>query len=85
MEDKPSRISERKCNVVAIMGYDTFHTTETVGRIEFYTKGCVSIQVNPFFMRSSLGNTIELSEKTARAFANEILRRCDMVKKAKAK
>lgn len=75
-----SKIYKNKKYHVEVMGSNEFkEEPDAIGRIEFWS----GMLHNPdlIFFRSSLSNTIQLSEKTARAMANNILRQCDEIKK----
>lgn len=75
-----SRIYKNERYHVEVMGTDKFkEQPDATGRIEFWSG--TTHDPNLIFFRSSLSHTIQLSEKTARAMANNILRQCDEIKR----
>ena len=84
-EQKRSKIMERADTIMTIHGIHTlFPEPAPIGMFDFMVKSCPQIHICPFVLTSRCHNTAELTEPTARAFANYILKQCDRVKLAKS-
>lgn len=80
-EEKLSRIAERKHNIMTIHGTHTlFPAPAPIGKFDFIVKPYPQTNKCPFIIVSRCHSTAELSEPTARAFGNYILKQCDRVK-----
>ena len=82
-EEKLSYIAERKHNIMTVHGFHTLHPDPPIGKFDFIVKSNPTLQKYTFFLMSRCYDTAELSEPTARAFANFILKQCDRVKAGK--
>ncbi len=82
-EEKLSRIAERSCNIMTIHGIDTFYPDPPTGMFDFIVNS--HRDKCPFIILSRCHNTAYLSEPTARAFGNYILKQCDKIKALKGK
>ncbi len=78
-----SRITKKKHDHIIIHGAPQGHPTSELARLEFHRYGHLASAKCPFILHLGILSSIGLTEKTARAFANHILRQCDEVKKNK--
>ena len=82
-ESRPSYIAERRKDIMTIHGYDTFFPyPPPEGMFDFIVKSN-HLEKCPFLIIARCHSTAELSEPTARAFANYILKQCDRIKALK--
>jgi len=84
-EEKSSRIVERNAHMMTIRGIDTFPSclNPCVSLVDFIVKPCPESCKLPFMLTVRCSTKTEISEPSARAFANYILKQCDIVKKRK--
>ncbi len=82
LNEKASKISERCHQMITITGYN--HTmpkeADAISHLDFIVKSSPAIHKNPFLLVSRCNSTMSLTEKTARAFAMEILKQCNKLR-----
>lgn len=81
--EQRSKIEERKAGIMTIEGYDTFYLEPKRAVFDFVVKSRPDLRLCPFILESRCHDLAELTEATARAFANYILKQCDKIKDAK--
>jgi len=80
-DEKLSKIAGRWHNMMTIHGIDAFFPAPApIGKFDFIVKQHPEMSKCPFIIMTRCHNTAELSEPTARALGNYILKQCDRVR-----
>jgi hypothetical protein len=82
LNEKASKVSERSYRMITITGYNHLLPKEedAISHLDFIVKSHPTIHKNPFLLISRCSGSMSLTEKTARAFATEILKQCNILR-----